>query len=115
VAKIDQMEFFDIFAKSHFLNVNGSKTVWDVFHNQKNVKIAEKVRKSVNVCQLQPIFYEFKSHFLGITPSPIIAPKTSYSSMLSVIFGMATLAYYCRHLYLHLKLDYQWMYVLWSE
>jgi hypothetical protein len=43
VAKIDQMEFFDIFAKSHFLNVNGSKTVWDVFHNQKNVKIAEKV------------------------------------------------------------------------
>jgi hypothetical protein len=36
------MEFFDFFANSHFLNVIVLKLSPNVFHDLKNVKIAEK-------------------------------------------------------------------------
>jgi hypothetical protein len=36
------MEFFDFFCKISFLECNRSKTVFSVFHDLKNVKIAEK-------------------------------------------------------------------------
>jgi hypothetical protein len=41
LAKIDQKWKFSIFfAKSHILKCNRSRTVWDVLHDLKNVKIA---------------------------------------------------------------------------
>jgi hypothetical protein len=44
LAKMDQKRNFSIFfLKSLIFECNYSKTVWDVFHDLKNVKIAEKV------------------------------------------------------------------------
>jgi hypothetical protein len=54
------MEFLDFFEKAH---CNRFKTVSRVFHDLKNVKIAEK---NLQIGQLLPIldtFYEFKSRF----------------------------------------------------
>jgi hypothetical protein len=59
------MEFFDFFEISHFFKCNRSKTIL-VFHDLKNVKIAEK---SLKIGQFLPILahfsqiYEFKSSF----------------------------------------------------
>jgi hypothetical protein len=60
MAKIDQKWNFSIFLKSFIVECNRSKTVWDVFHGLKNVKIAEK---SLKIGQLLPIVANF-SHIL---------------------------------------------------
>jgi hypothetical protein len=57
--KLSKNEIFGFFLKVSFLNVIILLTVWDVFHDLKNVKIAEK---SLKIGQLLPIlatFYEF--------------------------------------------------------
>jgi hypothetical protein len=50
----------DFFGQITFFACNRSKTVWDVFDDLKNVKIAEKVCKYRSIFTT---FYEFKSHF----------------------------------------------------
>jgi hypothetical protein len=40
-----KIQFFGFFFKSLISEFNYSKTVWDVFHDLKNVKIAEKSLK----------------------------------------------------------------------
>jgi hypothetical protein len=42
LAKIDQKWNFSIFFAKLIFYVKGSKTVWDVFHGLRNVKIAGK-------------------------------------------------------------------------
>jgi hypothetical protein len=63
LAKLTKYEVFGFFLKSLIFECNHSKTVWGVFHDQKNEKIAEK---SLKIGQLLPIlatFYEFESVF----------------------------------------------------
>jgi hypothetical protein len=43
--KLAKIQIFGIFFKSLIFECNHSKTVWDVFHELKNVKIAEKSLK----------------------------------------------------------------------
>jgi hypothetical protein len=53
--------FFRFFQKSFIFDYIRCKNVWDVFHDLKNVKIAQR---SLKICQFWPIlaiFYEFKS------------------------------------------------------
>jgi hypothetical protein len=40
--KLAKIQKFGFFFKSLIFECNHSKTVWDVFHDLKNVKIAEK-------------------------------------------------------------------------
>jgi hypothetical protein len=40
--KVTKNQIFGFFFKSLIFECNHSKTVWDVFHDLKNVKIAEK-------------------------------------------------------------------------
>jgi hypothetical protein len=54
------MEFFDFFEKSHFFTVFVLKLSLGVFHNLKNVKIAEK---SLKISQFLPAVANF-SHIL---------------------------------------------------
>jgi hypothetical protein len=54
------MKFLDFFFKSLIFECNHSKTVSGVFHDLKNVKIAEK---SLKIDQLLPILANF-SHIL---------------------------------------------------
>jgi hypothetical protein len=54
------MKFLDFFFKSLIFECNHSKTVCGVFHDLKNVKIAEK---SLKIDQLLPILANF-SHIL---------------------------------------------------
>jgi hypothetical protein len=63
--KLAKIKIFDFFAKSNFLNVIILKL--SVFHDLKNVKIAENILK---ICQffavlanLKATFYEFKTRF----------------------------------------------------
>jgi hypothetical protein len=51
-------QIFGFFFKSLIFECNHSKTVWDVFHDLKNVKIAEK---SMKIGQLLPILANFIS------------------------------------------------------
>jgi hypothetical protein len=59
LAKNDpNIEFYDLFGKSLILYCI-AKIVWDVFHDLKNVKMAQR---SWKICQFWPIlatFYEF--------------------------------------------------------
>jgi hypothetical protein len=50
----------DFFCKISFFECNRSKTVYDVFHDLMNVKIAEKSLKDWSILAT---FYEFKSRF----------------------------------------------------
>jgi hypothetical protein len=54
--KVTKNSNFWIFLKSLIFEFNHSKTVWDVFHDLKNVKIAEK---SLKIGQLLPILGNF--------------------------------------------------------
>jgi hypothetical protein len=54
------MKFLDFFFKSFIFEYNHSKTVWSVFHDLKNVKIAEK---SLKIGQLLQFLANF-SHIL---------------------------------------------------
>jgi hypothetical protein len=54
------MKFLDFIFKSLIFECSHSKTVWGVFHDLKNVKIAEK---SLKIVQLLPILANF-SHIL---------------------------------------------------
>jgi hypothetical protein len=63
LAKLTKNEIFGFFFKSPIFECNYSKAVRDVFHDLKNVKIAEK---SLKIGQFLPILatvYEFKSRF----------------------------------------------------
>jgi hypothetical protein len=63
------MTFLDVFLTVIF-ECNHSKTVWGVFHDLKNVKIAEeslKIGKLLSILahfsHILATFYEFKSRF----------------------------------------------------
>jgi hypothetical protein len=63
IGKIDQKFHFWIFFKSIIFECNNSETVWDVFHDLKNVKIAEHFLKIGQLLPILATFYEFESVF----------------------------------------------------
>jgi hypothetical protein len=57
------MKFFDFFEISKKKKCNRTKTVSNVFHDLKNVKIAAKKMKIGQFLPILATFYEFKSRF----------------------------------------------------
>jgi sugar phosphate permease len=63
VAKLTKNEIFGFLFQMFFFEYNHSKTVSGVFHDLKNVKIAEFFLKIGQLLQILATFYEFKSRF----------------------------------------------------